>query len=100
MWFTGQPVADKRVAIASRQSSTHHYESLATRKEKLQSMASVAVDLAAVKGAGPSSELKSYLESFIQRHGEQHASDVVAATMANGQQLLANPQLQKNQKQA
>jgi MULE transposase domain len=100
MWSIGKPVADKRVAIAIGQSSTHHYESLATRHEKLQSMASVAVDLAAVKGAGPSSELKSYLESFIQRHGEQQASDVVAATMANGQQLLANPQLQKNQKQA
>jgi hypothetical protein len=100
MWFTSKPVADKRVAFAAGQASTYHFESLATRRNNLQTMASVAVDLAAVKGSGPSSELKSLFESFIQRHGEQNASDVVAATVANHQELLANPHLQKHQKQA
>jgi hypothetical protein len=100
MWFTSKPVADKRVAVAAAgQASTYHFESLATRRNNLQTMASVAVDLAAVKGSGPSSELKSFFESFIQRHGEQNASDVVAATVANHQELLANPHLQKHQKQ-
>jgi hypothetical protein len=92
-------VTDKHVSVARGHASTYHFESLATRREKLQSMASVVVDLAAINGAGPSSELQSFFESFIQRHGEQNKSDS-AATMANQRQLLANPHLQKNQKQA
>jgi hypothetical protein len=60
-------------------------------------MASIAVDLAAAKGMGPSSELEQSLVSFIQKHGQQDFSEMAAATTP---QSLSNPPLQKKQRQA
>jgi hypothetical protein len=95
IWLADKQKTEMSVSVA--QATVYQFESLATRQERLRSMASVAVDLACANGAVKTSELESCLKSFIQALLPSGSDD--ASMTAKAMQEQANPLLQKNQRQ-
>ncbi len=69
MWLVNKPQQQIERVFVRPDVSNYHVESTATRQTRLQSMASMVVDLACSKGTGPSLQLESFLKEFFVQHG-------------------------------
>jgi hypothetical protein len=85
MWLVNKPQQQIERVFVRPDVSNYHVESIATRQTRLQSMASIVVDLA----DWTVSSTQNFLKEFFVQHGNVRVSDMGRA--AEVPLILANP---------